>query len=190
MVYLQFSTTFAFQCSSGQRTCAAGDWTTALSELQHHHFCSRVPFSFALAPKFLLIIDGAGIFRRDIKQNPRRRTPLLARVCTCCRAARYKSSMDFGPNPVFVWLNAWLCLMVVGFVVSHCLSSPHRSSNDTALMRCSGVLGTVPSRIGSPRNLQRLSNVDCELAVSTCPPYDTTAAPSLADIVTLFRWVR
>ena len=49
---------------------------------------------------------------------------------------------------------------------------PHPSSNDAALERCRAHQ--------LAHDLQRLSNVDCSVAVSTCPPYHTTADPSLA----------
>ena len=40
-----FAPLLLFQCSTEQRTWAPENWVTALSELQHHHFCLRVPFS-------------------------------------------------------------------------------------------------------------------------------------------------
>ena len=43
--------------------------------------------------------NGAGIFRRDREQNPRRRTPLLATVRTFGGATEYKTSMDFRATP-------------------------------------------------------------------------------------------
>ena len=45
IVYRQFSTTFAFEHSSGQWTRGSKDWVSAFSEFDHHQFSESIPFS-------------------------------------------------------------------------------------------------------------------------------------------------
>ena len=44
---------------------------------------------FFHAPKFLLLVDGADIFRQEIKQHPSRHTLLVAIVCKYFDQVRY-----------------------------------------------------------------------------------------------------
>ena len=82
IMYLQFTTSFAFKMTSGQWSRGTENWTSAFCEFQQHPFCNFVPDSL-----WTVLTDRVPFFLR----NSANEWPLSFSKSSCLQ--RYESSV-------------------------------------------------------------------------------------------------